>query len=57
MRALGHALRNIMSPAMMVAERLSEHDDPAVQRQAKIILDQLDKATEAIRLAASKETR
>jgi hypothetical protein len=52
-RALGHALRNALSPAMMVAERLSEHADPAVRRGAKVILESLDKATEATRQAVS----
>ncbi len=52
-RALSHALRNALSPAMMVAESLSEHADPAVRRGAKIILASLDKATEAARLAVS----
>lgn len=53
-RALGHALRNTLSPAMLVAERLSDHADPAVQRSAKIILESLDKAAEAITAAVSK---
>ncbi len=48
-RTLAHTLRNIMSPAMMLAERLSDHQDPAVQRDAKLILDTLDKATAALK--------
>ena len=46
---LSHALRNILSPAMMMAERLSAHEDPAVQRAANIILEALDKAIKAIK--------
>lgn len=54
-RDLGHALRNMLSPAMMVAERLGDHADPAVQRGAKIILESLDQAIETIRAAVAKQ--
>ena len=52
LRELSHALRNILGPAMMVAERLSDHPDPSVQRGAKIILESLDRATAAIKDAS-----
>jgi hypothetical protein len=54
-RGLGHTLRNILSPAMMIAERLSTHSDPAVQRYAKMLMDSLDRATAAIH--ADQESR
>ena len=48
-RKLGHELRNVLSPAMMMAERISTHPDPQVQRAGKLILDSLDKATALIK--------
>jgi hypothetical protein len=42
---------------MMVAERLSEHSDPSVQRGAKIILDSLDRATAALKDASKTPDR
>jgi signal transduction histidine kinase len=56
-RELGHALRNILGPAMMMAERMGEHSDPAVQRAGKIILESLDRATAAIKEAVAKVPR
>ncbi len=50
-RKLGHELRNVLSPAMMLAERISMHSDPQVQRAGKMILDSLDKAIVLIRAA------
>jgi nitrogen fixation/metabolism regulation signal transduction histidine kinase len=50
-RKLGHELRNVLSPAMMLAERMSTHADPQVQRAGKMILDSLDKATALIKAA------
>lgn len=50
-RALGHDLRNALGPAMMMAERMAGHSDPAVQRAARIILESLDRATDAIKAA------
>jgi hypothetical protein len=51
---LAHTLNNLMSPAMMAAERLLEHDDPAVKRAGSMILDSLDKAVAALRAASAK---
>lgn len=51
LRSLRHELRNVLSPAMMMAERLSTNADPAVQRAAKIILDSLDRAVVIVRAA------
>ena len=55
-RELGHRLRNILSPAMMMAERMSEHADPLVQQAGTIILASLDRATGAIKEAVAKAT-
>lgn len=52
-RRLGHELRNILGPAMMMAERVAEHPDPAMRHAGAIILDSLDRATSAIRTATS----
>ncbi len=53
-RKLIHDLRNALGPAMLVAERLTVHADPAVQRAGKIILDSLDNATALMKTATSK---
>ncbi len=50
-RKLTHELRNVLSPAMMLAERLSMNADPGVQRAGKMILDSLDKAIALIKTA------
>jgi hypothetical protein len=44
LRKLGHDLRGILSPAMMVAERLENHPDPAISRAGTLILESLDRA-------------
>lgn len=49
---LGHDLRNILAPAMMLAERLTMNQDPAIRRAGKMILDSLDRATAAIKEAS-----
>jgi len=53
-RAISHALRNHLSPAMMLAERLCQHTDPEVQRAGRLILESLDKATSALRAENEK---
>ncbi len=55
-RALSHAIRNQLSPAMMLAERLCKHPDPEVQRAGRLILESLDKASSAIRAENEKYT-
>jgi hypothetical protein len=55
LRRLRHRLSNILSPAMMVAEGLSNHADPAVKRAGEIILKSLDNAIEALRAAGKPE--
>jgi hypothetical protein len=48
LRKLGHDLRGILSPAMMVAERLQNSPDPAISRAGAIILESLDRAVTTI---------
>jgi hypothetical protein len=55
-RRLRHKLSNILSPAMMMAEVLSQSADPSVKRAGDIILKSLDKATEALREASKPPT-
>ncbi len=53
-RAISHAIRNQLSPAMMLAERLCKHPDPGVQRAGQLILESLDKATATLRTENDK---
>jgi hypothetical protein len=55
LRRLRHKLNNLLSPAMMMAEGLTSHADPAVQRAGEIILKSLDKTIEALREAGKAE--
>jgi hypothetical protein len=48
LRKLGHDLRGLLSPAMMVAERLQNNPDPAIQKSGTLILESLDRAVAAI---------
>ncbi len=48
LRKLSHDLRGILSPAMMVAERLQNSADPATSRAGTIILESLDRAVAVI---------
>jgi hypothetical protein len=51
--ALRHDLRGILSPAMLIADRLAAHGDPAVQRAGDVIARTVDRA--AARLAETKK--
>ncbi|MDR3523834.1 MAG: hypothetical protein P4L66_06990 [Acetobacteraceae bacterium] len=42
-------MRNALGPAMLVAERLTMHADPAVKRAGQVILDSLDATTALMR--------
>ena len=53
LRKLGHDLRGMLSPAMMVAERLQNNPDPAIKKAGTIILESLDRAVAAISKATS----
>jgi len=54
LRKLGHDLRGLLSPAMMVAERLQNNPDPAIQKSGTLILESLDRAVAAISKATAK---
>ncbi len=56
LRQLGHDLRGILAPAMMVAERLQRHPDPTVQHAGTIVLNSLDEAVATLR-ATMAETQ
>ena len=49
---LRHNLRGALSPALMMADRLIAHKDPAVQRAGEIVVRSIDRATALI--AATK---
>ncbi len=51
--ALRHDLRGILSPAMLIADRLVSHDDPSVQRAGDLINRTVERA--AARLAETKK--
>jgi hypothetical protein len=45
---LRHDLRGLLSPAMMVADRLIEHEDPAVRRAGEVVLRTVERITERL---------
>ncbi len=51
-RKLNHDLRGALSPALLMAERLETHADPAVSQAAATITKALDRAAEAGKPAA-----
>ncbi len=51
--ALRHDLRGVLSPALMVTDRLLANPDPAIQRAGQAIVRSVDRATALIQ--ASKE--
>jgi hypothetical protein len=52
-KALRHDLRGILSPAMLIADRLQSHADPAVQRAGAVVMRTVERA--AARLAETKD--
>lgn len=54
-----HDLRGVLSPALLTAERLQMHADPAVQRHAGLIVRAVERAAEVMRPVAelARETR
>ena len=52
-KALRHDLRGILSPAMLIADRLQTHADPAVQRAGEVVMRTVERA--AARLAETKD--
>ncbi len=51
--ALRHDLRGVLSPALMMSDRLLSHTDPAVQRAGNAVVRSIDRATAL--LAESKD--
>ncbi len=47
-RRLRHDLRGALSPAMLIADRLVSHADPAVKRSGDILLRSVERATEML---------
>ena len=45
---IGHDLRNVLSPALLLSERLETHSDPAVRRSGVTIMNAVDRANELI---------
>lgn len=56
LRKLGHELRNILSPALMMAERMLMNADPVTSRAGRIVMESIDRATAAIRAAVAVPT-
>ncbi len=46
--ALRHDLRGVLSPALMVSDRLVNHQDPAVQRAGQTVVRSIERATALI---------
>ena len=43
-----HDLRGILSPALMMSDRLLRHDDPAVKRAGQAVVRSIERATVAL---------
>ncbi len=50
---LGHDLRGVLAPALLAAERLQAHSDPAVRRSADVLVRAVDRASETLRESLS----
>ena len=46
--ALRHDLRGVLSPALMVSDRLVNHQDPTVQRAGQTVVRSIERATALI---------
>ena len=51
--ALRHDLRGVMSPALMMSDRLVNHPDPSVQRAGQAVVRSIERATAL--LASNRE--
>ena len=49
MAKINHDLRGILSPALLTAERLQMHADPAVKRAGDVLTRTVERATELAR--------
>ena len=47
-RALRHDIRGALSPAMLIADRLLAHDDPAVRRCGDVVLRSVERAVDLL---------
>ncbi len=45
---IGHDLRNVLSPALLAAERLSQNADPAIRRAGEVVAGAVDRANDLI---------
>jgi signal transduction histidine kinase len=48
---VSHDLRGILTPALLSAERLQLHSDPAVRRSGETLVEAVDRATDLVRRA------
>jgi len=46
---LQHDLRNILTPALLSADRLRAHDDPVVAQQAEIVIKAIIRVVDRVR--------
>ncbi len=51
--ALRHDLRGILSPALLMSDRLIAHPDPAIQRAGDVILRTVERATARLEPSAN----
>lgn len=45
---IGHDLRNVLSPALLAAERLSQNADPAISRAGEVVMGAVDRANDLV---------
>lgn len=45
---LRHDLRGVLSPALMVSDRLTAHSDPTIQRAGEAVVNSVERATALI---------
>ncbi len=45
---IGHDLRNVLAPALLLSERLEMHGDPSVRRSGQMIMNAVDRANELV---------
>jgi hypothetical protein len=54
---LTHDLRGALSPALLMAERLERHEDPAVRQAAEVVAKAMDRAATMCREASAAAKR
>jgi signal transduction histidine kinase len=45
---IGHDLRNVLAPALLMSERLETHPDPTVRRAGEVIMGSVERASELV---------